>query len=213
MKQWITGIAAIGLAVAALAVALKPKQAKVGVVDNAVLMTHFSEAVSANAALEDLEKGWRANLKIIQDSIQATMDLLSRDYAHAKEVDRQRMGESLNRWNAEYNRYQSAVANMRIEKQKEILNPVLEKVNAFVKNWAREKGYGVILGTGNGGVILSVSDAQNVTPLIVADLNRLYAGKEASKPEAKPAEAPAASSSAPDSTAAGKNVPVAAAAR
>lgn len=211
MKQWITGIVAVGLAGAALVVALKPK-AKVGVVDNAALMTQFSEAVAANAALEDLEKGWKANLKILQDSIQATMDVLTKDYAHAKESDRQRMGEALNRWNAEYNRYQSAVANMRTEKQKEILNPVLERVNAFVKNWAREKGYGVILGTGNGGVILSVAEAQNVTPLIVADLNRVYAGKAVPKAEGKPAETAAAAAAAPGSAAA-KNVPVAATTR
>lgn len=178
MIRSLSGVLAIALAVAALAVSLLRKSPRIGIVDNAMLMSQFTEALAAEKRLKELEASWNANLKTLQDSVQAAVDSLSKKYGEAKESDRRQMGESLNRWNAELSRYQAAMDKLRTEKQRELLNPVLEKINAFVKQWARENGYAVVLGTGNGGVVLAVAEAQNVTPQILKDLNRLYAGAD-----------------------------------
>lgn len=147
---------------------------RIGIVDNSVVLTQFSEALEAKKELGAANAEWDRNIGVIKDSLQAIMDTLSAKYANAKEPERKKMQESLNRWNAEYNRYTAAVEKMRPEKQKEILTPVLEKVNAFVKNWAKQNGYQVVLGTGNGGVVLSVAEAFDVTSQVVSDLNKLY---------------------------------------
>jgi len=145
------------------------------VVDNNVLMSQFSEAIQAQKNLDALEAEWKANIKTIGDSLHSVMDSLSDRYAKANEADRKKMQDHLNHWNEEYSRYTGAVEKMRTLKQKEILTPVLEKVNGFVRNWASQHGYQILLGTGNGGVILSVAEAQNVTHEVLADLNKLYA--------------------------------------
>lgn len=178
MRKYGTAIVGglLVLAIAGGGVFFLGRPPKIGIVDNTVILAQFSEAIKARQSLEAQEAEWKKNLASIQDSLQAVMDTLTVKYPQAKEADRKSWQEKLNRWNSEYNRYMAAVEKARPEKQKEILNPVLEKVNGFVKNWARENGYEVILGTGNGGVVLSVSEAYNVSSQVVMELNKLYSG-------------------------------------
>ena len=175
ISKFIPILAALLAAAGLSAYLTKRTQPRVGVVDNNVLMSQFSEAIQAQKNLDALEAEWKANIKTIGDSLHSVMDSLSDRYAKANEADRKKMQDHLNHWNEEYSRYTGAVEKMRTLKQKEILTPVLEKVNGFVRNWASQHGYQILLGTGNGGVILSVAEAQNVTHEVLADLNKLYA--------------------------------------
>ncbi len=59
--------------------------------------------------------------------------------------------------------------------------PVIERLNAFVNTWAKQNGFDIIIGSGNGGVILSTVEKYNVTDRILADLNKVYQAKTPEK--------------------------------
>lgn len=146
---------------------------KVGIVDNALLMQQFSEAIRARGELQVERQKWTANSKIIEDSLKVVMEAMGKA-EHESAKTREALAARLDKWNKEYNDYATAVQQMAPKLEAEKLRPVLDKLNMFVQNWGREHGYAAILGTGNGGVILMRESAYDVTTQVLTGLNALY---------------------------------------
>jgi hypothetical protein len=84
------------------------------------------------------------------------------------------MEKRLQRWNEELTKYTRAVDDMTKQKENELLKPVIDRLNSYVRMWAGKHGFDIVIGTGNGGVILSAVEQVNITGRILDDLNKLY---------------------------------------
>lgn len=158
---------------------------KVCVVDNAVLLSQFSEGISARKNLEYEKKKWEMNVKTLEDSVKKAFEYMKNNYDKSNDKKRAEMQKNLHRWNEEFNNYTKAVDNMSRKKEEELLKPVIEQLNSFVKIWAKRNGYPIVIGTGNGGVILSAADYVNVTDQILEELNKHYGKTAADIPDMK----------------------------
>ena len=168
---WIA--VAFALGASGFALVREARTPKVGIVDNAVLVQQFSEAIKAREELRIERKKWTENTRVIEDSLKTVMDALGK----AEQADartRQALTVRLEKWNKEYNQYSSAIQQMAPKLEAEKLKPVLEKLNMYVQTWGREHGYAAILGTGTGGVILMREPAFDVTLQVLGGLNALY---------------------------------------
>jgi outer membrane protein len=150
---------------------------KIAVVDNQFLVSQFSEAIVARKAFDQEKVKWENNLKAIQDTLDTIVKTMSTTYSKATPALKSEMESKLNHYNSEYRRYLKAVDQLAVNKEKELMGPVLDQLNAFVKTWAKQNGYEVVIGSANGGVILTVSEKYNVTDEILADLNKMYQSK------------------------------------
>jgi Skp family chaperone for outer membrane proteins len=168
----ITGVLALGLSGYALYAILQ--QPRIGVVDNAALITNFSEAINARKQFESEKAQWDANSKVMEDSIKATIDEMTKTYPGATKAKRKEMEERLQHWNSEYSRYTKTVKSLAAQKEQDLLAPVVQKVNSFIKNWGAQHRYDIIYGTAGGGVILTVNPKMEITARVLADLNALY---------------------------------------
>jgi Skp family chaperone for outer membrane proteins len=54
----------------------------------------------------------------------------------------------------------------------ELMAPVLAELNAGIKKFAQKRGYKIVLGTLQGGVILHGEEGVDVTEALIADLNK-----------------------------------------
>lgn len=147
---------------------------KIAVVDNNYLVSQFSEAIAARKAFEQQKQEWDKNIKTIQDTLDTIVKEMSTNYGKSSPQKKTEMESRLNHWNQEYRRYLKAVDQMSAKKEQELMTPVLEQLNSFVTNWAKRNGYDVVIGSGNGGVILSAKEQYNVTDKILVDLNKMY---------------------------------------
>jgi len=148
--------------------------AKIGVVDNAVLLSHFSDAIVAGRQFDEEKKRWQQNVTRIEDSVKVAFESMKQNYNEAKPEQKKLLEQNLQKWNEEFSRYTRTVDKMSKEREKELMQPVLERLNSFVKVWAKRNGYQVVIGTGGGGVVLSAADQVNITDKIIEDLNKYY---------------------------------------
>jgi Skp family chaperone for outer membrane proteins len=149
--------------------------AKIGVVDNAVLLSHFSDAIVAGRQFDEEKKRWQQNVTRIEDSVKVAFESMKQNYNEAKPEQKKLLEQNLQKWNEEFSRYTRTVDKMSKEREKELMQPVLERLNSFVKVWAKRNGYQVVIGTGGGGVVLSAADQVNITDKIIEDLKPLPA--------------------------------------
>lgn len=147
---------------------------KVVVVDNAVLLSHFNDAIVARRQLDDEKKKWEQNVKVMEDSVKAAFEVLKSSYNSAPQQKKVEMEKHLQKWNEEFNRYTRTVEDMSKQKETELMKPVLDRLNSYIKIWAKKNKVHAVIGTGNGGVILSANDQINVTDKILEELNKYY---------------------------------------
>lgn len=155
---------------------------KIAVINNDILVNQFSEAVAARKSLELQKHEWEKNIKTIQDTLDTIVKEMSSTYSNSSSQKKSEMESRLNHWNQEYRRYLKTVDQMSIKKEQELMTPVLNQLNSFVKTWAKRKGYDIVIGSGNGGVILSVEDQFDVTYQLISDLNSMYQSKNSNQP-------------------------------
>lgn len=147
---------------------------KIGVVDNTALLSNYADAIAARQQLDVEKKRWQDNIHSLEDSAKAAFEVMRGSYDKSPLVKRQEMEKRLQRWNEELARYTRAVDDMTKQKENELLKPVIDRLNSYVKMWAGKHGFDIVIGTGNGGVILSAVEQVNLTGRILDDLNKLY---------------------------------------
>lgn len=182
MKNQIIALVALAAAAGAIVLHFVQKPPKVGYAETAVLMSEFSEAIKAKKEFEAAQKEWDANLKALNDSLMATMDRMKAEYDKSPAATKDSLRNLLQKRNDDLQRYTNAVKQKAVEKEKELMDPVIRKINSHLDVWGKQHGYDLILGTMSGGNILQANPVFNVTAKVLKDLNETYRDRPAADP-------------------------------
>lgn len=174
MKQHFLGLLAVVVAMGAVGLHFWERPVKIAYAETSVLMSQFTESIKAQKEFEESKKEWDKNKKTISDSLNTAMDRLKLGYEKASKLQKELMRQDLDKWNTDLNRYNQAVVKMSEEKQKQLLEPVVDKMNSYLKQWGHEHGYDFIFGTLSGGNILHANISFNITSDFLKDLNEHY---------------------------------------
>lgn len=174
MKQWIPAGLVLTITMSIMALMWAHRGPKVGYAETSVLMSQFSESIKAQKAFEDDQKEWENNLKLINDSLNASMNRLKLGYEKAPKKDQETMRDNLEKWNDNLQRYKEAVKTMSEDREKELMEPVIGKLNEFLKQWGKQHGYDILFGATSGGNLLQANTAFDVTSQLLSDLNERY---------------------------------------
>lgn len=74
--------------------------------------------------------------------------------------------------------YASVVEKESKEKETEMINGVLNQINTFVAQYAKEKGYDLVVGTTDAGNVLYGNPSMDITDDLLKALNANYNGQE-----------------------------------
>ena len=174
MKQIGLVLVAIVLALGSIGLQFWKKPPKIGYAETSVLLSEFSEAIQARKEFEAAQKEWDKNLKILNDSLMAGMETMKRDFDKASQAQKEAMKTTFQKRNDDLQRYTNAIKKKSMEKEKELMEPVIKKVNSYLDLWGKQHHYDLILGTMSGGNILQANANMNVTSEVLKDLNQMY---------------------------------------
>jgi outer membrane protein len=190
MKQHTTGLLALVVALGAVGLHFWQRAPKIAYAETSVLLSEFSEAVKAKRQFEEAQKGWDGNLAKLNDSLTAGMDRMKRGYDQANAKTKDSLRADLQRRNEDLQRYANAVKKMSQDKEKELMDPVIKKMNGFLAQWGKGHGYDLILGTVAGGSILQANPQFNLTDRILQDMNSEYKELPVSNPTPEEKKSP-----------------------
>jgi Skp family chaperone for outer membrane proteins len=148
---------------------------RIAYVDTNKLMIGFSEANRVEKELKAEDDKWRGQLKMIKDSVQASIDIMSKEFNTAKPDRRKELEDNLSAWNQRANNFRQA--NMeKMEKLKaEKIGTVYQKINVFMAEFGKRHHYGIVMGTLSGGNILYADERKfDITDRIIRGLNERY---------------------------------------
>jgi Skp family chaperone for outer membrane proteins len=115
----------------------------------------------------------------------AAMERMKDQYDKATQNGKDTLRNLLQKRNDDLQRYTNAVKKMSVDKEKELMDPVIRKLNSHLDAWGRRNGYDLVLGTMTGGNILQANAELNVTSQVLKDLNETYKDLPSAGPVAK----------------------------
>lgn len=174
MKNNTFGILALIVAVTTACFGYWKRPAKIGYAETSEILSKFNEAVDARRLYLESQKEWDRNLKILNDSLTAAMDVMKQRYDKATQTEKEHLRDNLRKRNEDLQRYTNAVKQLAQDRERALMDPVIKKVNSFLSDWGNEHGYDLIFGTMSGGNILHASKVMNVTVDVLNGINEHY---------------------------------------
>lgn len=141
------------------------KSVKLGHINSADLMQIMPGKDSAQSAFE-------AEVKILEGELTAMQEELQKKYtdyqerkAQMTELIRTTKEQELNDLNQRIQNYQQSAQQKLQEKEKELLQPIIDRAKQAISDVAKENGYSYIFDT-SAGTLLYQQDSDDIFPLV-----------------------------------------------
>jgi outer membrane protein len=168
----LTGVLLIGVIVN-LGLTLD-KRSQVAYVKVGELLDKYQGMVDARAAYKLKEQVWMANV----DTLGQELELMIKDYekkrAGYSSRERKLSEQLIETKQQEFLRFREAMQQKAQEEDRKMTESVVNKVNAYLKEYGEDSGYDIILGATAAGNILYGIEAIDLTEKVLKGLNESY---------------------------------------
>lgn len=168
----------LGVVLAAISLGLclyfKATAPKIAYVRSAIVVENYLGTREARTAYEQREAEWQANLDTLGNRLNQSAAHYQTSFASLNPGEQARQRTELERKEQELKKYHEAVREKAETEEEKLLGGALTQINSFVKTYAQEHGYTVVLGTTQSGNILYASDAVDITAEVLKGLNEAY---------------------------------------
>jgi outer membrane protein len=137
-------------------------------------MAGFKPAIEANQKVKEEDERWKKNLKIMEDSLKSYMDTMTVRYDRGTVQEKKAMQDELAMRNQQINNYTAVQGRKMQEFATQQLSGVYEKLNGFMREYGKAKGYDVVFGTANGSILYGEGTAADITDEVLKALNKRY---------------------------------------
>ncbi len=146
---------------------------KVGYVKSQLILQDYKEMVAASDQFNGELKMVQGNL----DTLQSRCEKLKAQEAQVADKDRKDWAYRLSVAQGEYEKYNQQVSEQMQSRRDELTKKVLANVNDFIQKYGKDNNYKLILGTTDDGSILYGREGDDLTDVILSQLNDTYAAK------------------------------------
>ncbi|MBD0258722.1 MAG: OmpH family outer membrane protein [Cytophagales bacterium] len=157
-----------------LSVYFRATAPKIAYVRSAVVVENYLGTKEARAVYRQREAEWQANLDTLGSRLEETTGQYQASFAAWSPAEQARQRTELARKEQELEKYGAAIREKAQAEEDKLLGGALAQINSFVKAYARERGYTVVLGTTQSGSLLYASDAVDITDPVLRGLNESY---------------------------------------
>jgi outer membrane protein len=148
---------------------------KIAYVNTGKLLVGFSEAAKTENEIKAEDDKWQAQLKQLQDSLQATINAMSKDYDKSTITKKKEFQDLLSARNQQVNNFRQANIKKIEELRQKKMQGVFDKVNVYMGEYGKKHRYSMVFGTAGGGSILYGNEGKyDITEEIIKGLNERY---------------------------------------
>lgn len=184
MKPRTSKIIAV-LAVAALfaLIAARPlpqEGMKIGYVNSQEILSKFKDAQDAQKRLQEIIKGWEQEALAMQNEIRELQDQLESQSLLLSEEKKAEKAQELQQMYLNYQQFSQQKFGPQGEayaKERELMQPVQEKVLAVIAEIGKEQGFDYIFDSVAGNIVFAADDQPNLTEQVIERLNKTVSAK------------------------------------
>jgi outer membrane protein len=150
------------------------KRSQVAYVKVGELLDKYQGMVDARAQYQQKEKTWKANVDTLGQELEQMVKDYEKKSGGMTVRERQLTEQLLETRQNEFVRFRDAMQQKAREEDTKMTEAVVNKVNAYLKEYGEDAGYDLILGATSGGNILYGIDGIDITQDVLKGLNATY---------------------------------------
>ena len=143
---------------------------KIGFIKSAIVLSEYKAMIQSTEQFNNELKIVQVNLDTLRNRYEALKSRESSITAKEKEKWSYRLGVA----QTEYDKYNEQASAQMEARRNELTNKVLQTVNNFIQDYGSKNNYKFILGTTDNGSILYGAEGDDLTQVVLEELNRLY---------------------------------------
>jgi outer membrane protein len=148
---------------------------RIAYINTGKLLVGFSEAAKVEREVKAEDDKWRAQYKALTDSLQTSIDKMSKEYNTAPVARKRELQDMLAARNQQANNFQQANMRKIDELRQKKMQTVFDKANVYLAEYGKKHRYSIVFGTIAGGSILYGNEkAFDITDEIIKGLNDRY---------------------------------------
>lgn len=176
MINKITSATALVLSVVAISMIFFQKKDKVGYVYNSRVLNEYKGVVEARMQYQSEINQWQANLDTISFQLNDEVKKLDLNKGMMPNNEIALTQELINRKKQELFNYKKALEEKAAEKDAEMTKSVLNQIDSYLLEYGKKNGYKYLFGVTDNGNILYADEADDITDIILKELNKKYEG-------------------------------------
>lgn len=175
-KQQIHFFLTIGLTVAvAFLVYLQfSGNSKMVYIDSNKLLGNYQGMKDAQVEFQKKNTLWQANVDTLMVEVQRSIMDYEKTSAKMSKKEKELSRELIRTKQKQLGDYQAATREQSAQEDQQMTQQVLVKVNTFMTEYGKRKGYKVIFGATTAGNIIYAEDAMDITDEVLELLNAQY---------------------------------------
>ncbi|MEL7002135.1 MAG: OmpH family outer membrane protein [Bacteroidota bacterium] len=150
---------------------------KIAYVRSQDLVYSYAGTLEAMDKFNKEKEAWQANVDTLELNFNKAVNNYNENYSQMTESDRIDQSNNLDNQQRQLLGYKNAIDEKIKSKDDEMMQAVLNQVNTFIKEYGKENGYDVILGTTLSGSVLYGRQEIDITDQLLEALNKNYKGE------------------------------------
>lgn len=181
----LAGLAGLGVLVGVRPVSA---QLKLGYIDSQKILESYKESQDAQKQLASLNEQWQQDAKNMQQDLQEKQDQLESQSLLLSEEKKNEKAQEIQNLYIRFQQFQQEKWGPQGEvysKQKELMQPVLDKINAAIRRMGAEDKFDYIFDVVAGNILYASDDQPDLTPRVLDELNKGLAAAGKATPAKK----------------------------
>jgi outer membrane protein len=150
-------------------------------VRSADLIYGFDGMKEAHLLQQKTSEELKLRLDTLQMDFQKSVNLFNNDYSKLTKQERIEREKILGLQQENLRNYSGKTDEEIKSQDNKLTAGVLNQVNAFVQEYAKQKGYNIILGTTSSGNLLYADEGMDITEEVIKAMNENYINKSSAK--------------------------------
>jgi outer membrane protein len=143
-------------------------------VDSMKLVSQYEGMKAARQELEAKVSVWKSNVDSLKAELEQKIAVYEKGKGKMSATERNLTEELLTTKQEQFMNYQQVIEEKIRKEDQELTNKVLSKVNDYIKNYGRDKGYEIIMAATQVGNIVYAKEGNDITDEIVKGLNNEF---------------------------------------
>jgi len=147
---------------------------KIAYVESSRLLSGYQGMIDASQAYQQKAMIWKANIDTLSKEFQIAATKYEQEKNTLSKKERELTEEILSNKQRQLIDYQRSIEEKAREEDQKMTQDVLTQVNGFMKQYAKEHGYDIVMGATESGNIVYTKDTYNITDEVLEGLNKAY---------------------------------------
>jgi outer membrane protein len=178
MNKWGVSLIIVALVLSGVSFYRSFNHVKTAYVRSAELVYSFDGMKESQQLFKGKKERTQSNVDTLKIELERAYNAYVKKSGSLSEKQKKEHQQLLERQQQNYLQYAQAISEKEQKEETEMTQAVLNQINSFVEQYAKEKGYDIVFGTTNSGNILYAKESLDITKEVLKALNENYRSVE-----------------------------------